>query len=66
MIRELVEAPDGRWLDARQSHIDVRHALKEAHYRATLWRDSSTSADERKRAQQTMDRLGEEIDRLKS
>ncbi len=54
MVRELVEGPDGRWKDARQTHIDVRHALKEAHYIATLWRDSSTNADEQKRAERTM------------
>lgn len=54
MVRELIEAPDGRWMDARQTQDGVLHALEEAHYIATLWRDSSTNEDERRRADKTM------------
>lgn len=36
IMREVFEAPDGRWLDVHRSTIDVRHAIKEAHYQASL------------------------------
>lgn len=49
-MRDLVETPDGRWISARQDHVDVRVALEAALFRAQLWRKTADTPTEGGRA----------------
>jgi len=50
--------------DGNANKMDTRHAVKEAHYVATVWRDATTLLGERRKAQRVMKRLERIIEAL--
>jgi len=54
----------GHTRDGSANMMDTRHAVKDAHYVATVWRDSTTTPDERRKAERAMKHLERLIKRL--